>query len=248
MARRLAWVETSVPGPDPAARAAELRRHGLAVEVPLTDGRETRRTRDHGLEVACVQAHKLHEQHFLSPRAEARRRAVEHVVGALEAADEVGARRVLTVCGFGDDLADDPLERCVEGFAAVAPTARRFGVRIGIELLSPARCAAMQSGAELAALLDRLGCPDVFDTVLDTGHLLDAGLDPVATLTTWDLPLGELQLKGAGSSPPLGLDLRALARALPGSTELVCVEHRAPIDLVPFEGLCADLSCFLTPP
>ena len=85
----------------------------------------------------------------------------------------------------------------------------------------------MSSPEAIAELLDRLDAPEVFGAVLDTGHLVDAGLDPARVLEAFPGHVDEVQLKGAASSVPrLGPELDAWIAAAPRSAALV-VEHRA---------------------
>jgi sugar phosphate isomerase/epimerase len=111
-----------------------------------------------------------------------------------------------------------------------------------LELLSPLRAAALATPEELLALVRALDAPDTVGTVVDLGHLADAGLDPARVLERWDAPLDALQLRGAASTPPPeDLPLRALLARAPALPRVVSVEHRTPTTPEAVERLVAHL-------
>jgi hypothetical protein len=224
----LAHVEHCLPGA-PHERLALARRLDLALEVADRDGTDLESIAASGLAVATVQAWRLHDVHPLHPDPAVRALAPGIVEAAMDVAVRLGAPRLLCVCGFGQAIADAPFERSLEHFAALAPRARERGLRLVIELLGPGRCAAMTAPEDLRRLLEALDAPDVFAAALDSGHLLDAGLDPLEVLGAWRPPLAELQLRGPGSAPPgPDLPLERWLAAAPPSLEVVAVEHGAP--------------------
>jgi hypothetical protein len=100
----------------------------------------------------------------------------------------------------------------------------------------------MTGAEELARLFDELDAPDVFRAALDTGHILDDGLDPAAYFEAWRHPVEEIQLRGPNSTPPApGAPLHGWLGALPALPAVVCVEHRDPIDRDRFSELARSL-------
>lgn len=224
----LLYVERALPGRDAAARCAFAREHGLALEV-REDPELLRVARAERVPVLCLQAYRLHEQHALCATAAERAAGREHLASALRLAAEQRVPRVLAVCGFGPALAPDPEGSALEQFAAVAPAARAAGLRVLIERLSPLRAGALTSAAEHARLHAALRAPECFGSCLDTGHLLDAGLDPERAIADWPLPLDELQLRGPlGSAPGPELPLERWIAAARGLAA-VAIEHREPL-------------------
>lgn len=238
----LAYVEHCLPGTRAEERLALAGRLGLALEVANRDGLDRGLLRRRGLPITTVQAYGLHDDHPLAGSAERTRAADLHVRETIELAVELGAPRVLTVCGFGPARCAAPAERCLEFFGALAPFARDRGVRILIERLSRRRAGAMTERGELEALLAALDAPDVFALALDTGHLLDDGLDPGAALAGWRAPVEEIQLRGADSrAPQPHLPWRTWLAALTAAPAVVAIEHRESITVAAFEILIREL-------
>jgi sugar phosphate isomerase/epimerase len=185
----------------------------------------------------------MHDAHPLHPDPQRVSAARRHVRDTIEKAAAVGARRVLTVCGFGREPCDRPFERCVDFFAGVTTFARERGVLVLIEKLSRRRAGAMTGAEDLGRLFDELDAPDVFRTALDTGHILDDGLDPADYFKRWRHPVEEIQLRGPSSAPPApDAPLRDWLGALPALPAVVCVEHREPIDRDRLTELVRSLS------
>ena len=226
-----AYVEHCLPAPTPEGRLGLALEHGLALEVANRPEAKFDIWADTTVPVATVQAYGMHEAHPLHPDPQRVRAARRHVRDTIEKATAIGARRVLTVCGFGHEPCDRPFERCVDFFAGVASFAREHGVLVLIEKLSRRRAGAMTGAEELARLFDELDAPDVFRAALDTGHILDDGLDPAGYFKAWRHPVEEIQLRGPNSAPPApGEPLRDWLGALPALPAVVCVEHTEAID------------------
>ncbi len=228
----LAWVEHALPGPDGAARVRLAQELGVALEVACRPELELDALG--AARVVCVQAWGMHDAHPLHPAASRRAEAARHLDATLELARQLGAPRVIAVCGYGRSCERDPkraLARCRAFFGEHAVRARELGVRILIEPLSPLRSDALTDPHDVARLIRELGAPDVFAGVLDTGHLLDGGRDPRAVLTAFDAPLDELQLRGADSRAPTGDEpFRAWLAARPEPPAVVSVEYREVLD------------------
>ncbi|MEM7310677.1 MAG: TIM barrel protein [Planctomycetota bacterium] len=232
----LAYAFDSLPGA-PRERWELARRLGLAVE-PADRPETDLALAPPDVPLPTLQAFGMHELHPLHADAEARRGALPYVLGVLGRAASAGIPRVLTASGFRPAVADRAVERCLDFYAALAPRARELGVRVLIEPLSPKRAGALTDPAAVAGLLRELDQPDVFGAALDTGHLLDAGLDPARIVGGWDSPVEELQLRGPRGAPP-PVDARTLAwlHAPTREPAVVAVEHRQPINVVALERL-----------
>ncbi len=90
-------------------------------------------------------------------------------------------------------------------------------------------------------LLDQLAAPTVFALALDSGHLVDSGLDPCSELGGHGRPPIEVQLKGPGSTVPDLESLEEWLAALAPETRVVAVEHREAVERCRFEALLARI-------
>jgi hypothetical protein len=239
----LAYDQDSLPGRSAAGRIELARSAGLRLEVANRGrGIDPERYRRAGVEVVTVQAWAMHRAHPLHRDPRRRLDAVRHVHRTMELAARLGARRVVTACGFGHDLADRPRERARDFFAGLAPRARDLGVKILIEPLSPLKAAALTDPGEVGRLVDELAEPALFGLVLDTGHLADGGFDVERFLAGWGRPVDELQLRGPlGEPPDPALPLARWLEALPAPPGVLCVEHRRPIRLGAWRELVAAI-------
>ena len=240
----LAYALHSLPGETIEQRLRWASRLGLSVEVA---NRTTSRDfdpapfRQANVSIIAVQAYAMHEFHPLHPDAAARARATIHVKDSLELAARVGARYVITVCGFGQQCADAPFERSLEFFAGLAPWAAERGVRILVEPLSPLRASAMTDPAEIDRLLGTLDAPDQFGLLLDTGHLLDSERVLEDFFQTWSGQVEMIQLKGRGSTPPTAALLGSWFEALEPAPAVLSIEHREPITAAVLPGMLLHL-------
>lgn len=227
----LAYTEHNLPAATPEERFALARAHGLALEIAHRDDDRAERARDAGLPIVTLQAWRLHEVHPIHPDKKVRGEAFEHLRRTLELAAKLGVPRVLAVPGYGQEICADPFAEARAFFRWLAPVAREHKVRVLLEPLSPLRCAALTAPMVLARLLDEIESPDVFGCAIDTGHVIDSGREVVEYLERWPRKVDELQLKDKGSSPPgLDLPLAKWLRRLKAPPEVVCVEHRLPIE------------------
>lgn len=229
----LAYNEDSLPFASPDERLSSLIQTGLALEVanrgdfPLEQYQQYQQL---GVQISALQAYAMHEFHPLHRDRAHRQEAIYHVEATLELAAKLQVPRIVTVCGFGQEVADQPFERCLEFFQAFTDRAKALGVRLMIEPLSPRRAAAMTDPGEIARLVQELAEPEVFTMLLDTGHLLDSGFELNEFFTHWQHPIEELQLKGPLSAPPSPqMPVQQWVSQLPSLPAVVCVEHRQPI-------------------
>lgn len=227
---RLAYVEHCLPGSTIEERLQLAWEHGLALELANRGGLDPGPILRAGFEVVTLQAYRMHQFHPLHRHAVRRKMAMSHVQETIETAARYGIPRVVTACGFGEDLLDRPFERCLEFFSQLAPLARDNGVRILIEPLSPLKAAALAGPHDIRSLMDELDQPDVFSTILDTGHLLDGGHDPTGIIAKWPRRVEELQVRGPRSTAPVpGAALRQWVGAPKRPPAVICVEHGEPI-------------------
>jgi sugar phosphate isomerase/epimerase len=238
---QLAYVEHDLPG-TPAERRALAQRLDLGLEVANRPELDVPRLLAGRAKVTCVQAWGLHDVHPLHPDPSAREAAEAHVRDSIDLAVELGAPRVLAVCGFGHAPVDAPFERCLDFFGRLASAARERGLRLLLEPLSSKRAGAMTDLGEFQRLLVELGNPDVFATVLDTGHLLDGGHEPSAVLAAWQPRLEEVQLRGLDSAPP-SADWPIASWLAPRSQQpdVLAIEHARPLTIAAVEALVSRL-------
>ena len=228
--RRSVYVEHCLPG-SPRERVEHALRTGWALEVADGLDADWSLLRSTRVRVPVVQAWRLHEVGPLAESEEERARARDHILHALERGADLGAEVCVCVCGFGPSRAADPLGRCFEFFRGLVPRAEELGLRLAIEPLPASRAAQMRP-EEIDALLVRLARPDVFGTVVDTGHLLEDGRDPARFLRDWPHRVDVLQLKERASRAPD--DRTPLAEWLAAARDhdpWVSVEHREVLDL-----------------
>lgn len=238
----LAYTEHNLPAATPAERFELARVHGLALEVANRDDDRAERARDAGLPIATLQAWRMHEVHPIHPDKKVRGEAYEHLRRTIELAAKLGVPRVIAIAGYGQQVCEDPFAEARAFFRFVAPVAREKKVRVLIEPLSPLRCAALTAPMVLARLFEEIESPDVFASAIDTGHVIDSGRDVAEYLERWPRAVAELQLKDKGSSPPgPDMPLSRWLRKLKAVPEVVCIEHRLPIDAQDLAKLLAHL-------
>ena len=232
----LAYNESSIPGTSLSERLSLALAKNLALEVANTGNFPVELYQ--GLPVVTVQAYRMHEFHPLHPEVEVRQAAFDHVQETLELAARLNAPRILTVCGFGYEIVDRPFECCLDFFASLVERAKLLGVRMMIEPLSPLRAGAFTDPKQVAQLVEMLNEPSVFGLAIDTGHLLDSGVNLNDFFNSWQYPIEELQLKGARSTPPdPAMPVKVWLQKLPRIPSVICIEHRQLISLANFIAL-----------
>ena len=252
MSPLLAYVEHDLPAATAEERFELARTHQLALEIAHKGGDVAQRAHAAGLVITTLQAWRLHESHPIHPDKKVRAAAYEHLRETIELAAKLGVPRVLAIAGYGQEICADPFEEARSFFRWVAPIARENKVRILIEPLSPLRCAALTAPMVLSRLLEEIESPDVFGSAIDTGHVIDSGREVGEYLERWPRNVDELQLKDKGSAPPEpDMPLARWLRKLKNVPEVVCVEHRLPIEPAPLarlvEHLRAELRAFASP-
>lgn len=231
----VAYVERSLPGSDLTANRALAERLDLRVERRESDWNGVPDPR-----LLVLQAHRLHEQHPLDPDPLVRGLARSSVKQTIERAGRAGVPYVLTAPGFGDDLVQNPVDVATAAYQEFVEAARRAGVTLLVELLSPRRLPVLSRAVELSAWLRELNAGPHLKVALDTGHLLDAGLDPLTAVRDWPMEVGLLQLRGPGGGfPPHGMPLKTLlTEARPA---IVSVEHHEPVEEAQVEAFLKRL-------
>ncbi|MFS0520107.1 sugar phosphate isomerase/epimerase family protein [Nostoc sp. UIC 10607] len=233
----LAYVEMSLPDGTQAEKFAAIRRWGIGLEIANLEDIQIDVYKSAQIPITAVQAYQMHDFHPLHRNAEHRHQAKIHVEHTLEVAAQLNAPRIVTVCGFGHNLADNPLERAVDFFSNLAQRAAKLGVRIMIEPLSPKRAGALTHPDEIVSLIRCLNQPKVFSILLDTGHLLDSGFNLNLFFSLWQYPVEELQLKGMNSTPPtLTIPLTNWIKAK-SPPDVICIEHRQAISWKEFDQI-----------
>jgi sugar phosphate isomerase/epimerase len=135
-----------------------------------------------------------------------RGQAVQSAGQAIRRCAEVGGKVVL-VGAFGVEAPAD-VEAYVASLRELAPVARGAGVRIGIE--------SNLAGAEVLALLERIGSPDVVGDYYDMGNAAGKEMDPAEEVRRRKGHLVQVHAKGVrGAGFDAGtLDLGAVRDAL----------------------------------
>ncbi|MEB3180650.1 MAG: TIM barrel protein [Nostocaceae cyanobacterium] len=234
----LAYDENSLPAATLPEKLHLAAQEKLALEIANKGNLDIEIYRQAGIPIVSVQAYAMHEFHPLHPDSYHRQQAWYHVRETLEIAAKLNVPRIVTVCGFGFDLIDNPWERSLDFFASLVVPAKAAGVQIMIEPLSPRRVGALTNPREIVNLIEMLDEPEVFSLVLDTGHLIDSGYDLDTFFDNWNYPIAELQLKGALSTPPNpNMPVKSWLEALGQLPKVVCIEHRQPICLQDFKHL-----------
>lgn len=234
----IAYNEDSLPAASQLERFAAVKQWGLALEIANHGTVSIENYQQGGISISAVQAYLMHDFHPLHLDPEHRHQAIVHVEDTLSLAAQLNAPRIITVCGFGHDLADCPFERSIEFFSRFVNRAKTLGVRIMIEPLSPKRLGAMAHPDEIVQLVNGLNQPKVFSIVLDTGHLLDSGFVLDDFFSTWQHPIEELQLKGRSSAPPdVPLPVANWLEAMQTQPRVICVEHRQPVTWKDFAAI-----------
>lgn len=124
----LAYNESSLPAASFSERLQLVLQEGLTLEVANQGNFPTAQYHEIGVGIASVQAYDMHEFHPLHRDRERRIAAVRHVHETLELAAKLNVPRIVTVCGFGYELADRPFERCLDFFGAFVVRAKELGV------------------------------------------------------------------------------------------------------------------------
>ncbi|MFB2978840.1 sugar phosphate isomerase/epimerase family protein [Microseira sp. BLCC-F43] len=222
----LAYTENSIPG-TLSERLQLAARENLALEVGNEGNFPLELYREY--QIVSVIAYRMHDFHPIHSDRIRRDQAFPHVRETIEIAAKLNVPRIVTVCGFGYELADRPFERCWDFFSSLTPQAKAAGVKITIEPLSPLRVGVMTDPEEIARLIDMLNEPNVFSIVLDTGHLVDSGIELNTFFANWKRPVEEIQLKGPRSSPPSPtMPVKQWLEALPQPPAVISPEHRQP--------------------
>ena len=220
----LAYTENSIPG-TVSERLQLAARENLALEVANEGNFPIELYRDY--QIVSVIAYMMHDFHPIHSDRTIRDQAFPHVRETIEIAALLNVPRIVTVCGFGYELADRPFEICFDFFSSLAPIAKAAGVKITIEPLSPLRVGVMTDPEEIARLIDTLNEPSVFSIILDTGHLVDSGIELNSFFANWKRPVEEIQLKGPRSSPPSPtMPVREWLEAFPQLPAAISPEHR----------------------
>ena len=197
----LAYCARSLAAPDATVRDI-AREWDLALELADDGALDVPFWRAAGVPVATVQAWWLHDAHPIHPDPDRRAHALDRMRATIELTTRVGAPRLLAVCGFGDDVADRPFERCVDFFGALLGPLRDAGLVLLLEPLSPRRCSVLWDPEEIVRMAAELDAPDVVRLCLDTGHLVDSGFELDEFFAKFTSPVEEIQLKGPRSAPP----------------------------------------------
>lgn len=191
----------------------ELVNHGPRDLSPLAS---------YNVKVKTVQAHHLHELHWLSTKQETRKAAYKHVAESIKVAEEVGAKYVLTVPTYGYNHIEKPEVECIKNYKKLASETT---LTLLIEALSPRQTSFMPSLPAVGQLVYEINVDNVA-LAADTWHIKESGFDVAETVSRWTGEIIELHLKDDGAKPPGtgSMDFDKILTAC--SPELRCMEYR----------------------
>ncbi len=166
------------------------------VEVPIFDGNDPAHFRgvgqvlkDNGLECTAVTVLPDEEHNAISPVAENRQGAIDHLKRVIECAHEAG---VQTLCGpyyqvLGQFTGKYPSEAELDAAAgvhrAIAPVAEAAGIRCGIEALNRFESHLLNTMEQAASYVRRVDHA-AFGTMYDTFHANIEEKDPLGAIDT----------------------------------------------------------------
>lgn len=189
------FLWTTSVGPEHEPLLADIRETGFdGVEIPVFEGEPDGYARlgnlldALGLKRTAVSALGDPAHDLISPSAEVRNTAVDHMRWVLECSAALGADRVSgplhSVLGqfSGEGPTAEEVKRAVESQQRIGEHARDAGVTVGLEALNRFECYLVNTMDDLCDLVRRVGHPNI-KAMYDTFHANIEEADPVAALT-----------------------------------------------------------------
>jgi sugar phosphate isomerase/epimerase len=238
-------VEFSVPGKTLEDKLRVLKPHKLWLEL-VNDGLAKKRLKDifetiqsFKVPVKSVQANLLRDLHPLGKSRKDREIAMRHVEETMKLASMLDAKNVVTVATYGEPMAEDPMQKCVDNYTKLSKLGAELGVTVSIEPLGKNRTTFLPSLEDVCDLVRKVGSEYV-RPMADTMHISDNGENVAKVIGKHARELAELQLRDIDSKPPGrgSIDFKSVLKAIKGNFKgLICLEYRSGQD--PY----ADLEC-----
>jgi D-psicose/D-tagatose/L-ribulose 3-epimerase len=188
------FLWTTHVGPEHEPIIADIRETGFdGVEIPVFEGETAdyeklgRMLDGMGMERTAVSAIGDPAHDLISPSADIRKAAVDHMRWVLDCTAALGADRVSgplhSVLGqfSGAGPTQDELSRAVESQQLIGEHAQKVGVTVGLEALNRFECYLVNTMDDLCALLHRVGHPNI-RAMYDTFHANIEETDPIGAL------------------------------------------------------------------
>lgn len=189
------FLWTTRVGPEHEALLADIRRTGFdGVEIPVFEGQPAdyaalgRKLDALGLERTAVSAIGDPGLDLISPDAVVRRAGIDRMRWVLDCTAALGADRVSgplhSVLGqfSGQGPTADELARATDSQQQIGEHAASVGVTVGLEALNRFECYLLNTMADLAAFVRRVGHPNI-KAMYDTFHANIEEADPIGALT-----------------------------------------------------------------
>ncbi len=203
----LIFLEDSLPGRARDGRLAFAKEQELTLEVSY-ESWETKGWvflyEEAEVEVHSICAIAMTEHHLLHKEKYHRHEAERLLLGSMDVATRLGAKRVTALFTAGLDLADQPFERAVDFFGPMAERARDRELQIDIMAAPPRSCPIFSNPQEVLQLLKALEAPDVFGMRINASDLKK----PTDFFSQWKTPIHVLQIDEMDKETPLKKWLR----------------------------------------
>ncbi len=189
------FLWTTKVGPEHEALLADIRKTGFdGVEIPVFEGQPSdyaalgRRLDALGLARTAVSAIGDPALDLMSPDTVVRQAGIDRMRWVLDCTAALGADRVSgplhSVLGqfSGKGPTPDELSRAADSQQRIGEHAATVGVTVGLEALNRFECYLLNTMADLAAFVRRVGHPNI-KAMYDTFHANIEEADPIGALT-----------------------------------------------------------------
>jgi len=230
----LGCVEFSVPGKTLEDKLKVLESHEMWLEL-VNDGLTKNRSKEifdtlpsFNVPVRSVQANLLRDLHPLGKSKKDQEIAVRHIEETMKLASMLDAENIVTVATYGEPMAEDPMEKCIDIYTGLSKLGAELGVTVSIEPLGKNRTTFLPSVEDVCNLIKKVGSEYV-RPMADTMHIKDNGEDVPKVVGKHARQLAELQLRDIDSKPPGrgSIDFGSVLKSIKGKFKgLICLEYR----------------------
>lgn len=194
--------ELCVPGDNLVEKLDTLEASGMWIELAIIDERKDFEIlNSHSVKAESVQAYNLHSISLISPDSGTRKNALKHVKETIDIANNVGAKRVITVPTYGQIFMASPFKMAVNIFREISVYAQDSGIEILVEALSQKKTSFLPSINEVADFVNTVSSENL-GLLADTGHLYDIGVEIISIIQDYAGMIKEIHLKSVDSRPP----------------------------------------------